>query len=74
MQLKADVAGVPVEVVAEDEPGTFGAAILAGVGAGAYPSVSEAVARLVLVAHRYQPDRERGASYATVRARLKGDA
>jgi xylulokinase len=74
MQLHADVAGVPVEVVAQDEPGTFGAAILAGVGAGAYPSVSEAVARLVLVAHRYQTDRERGASYATVRARLKGDA
>ena len=36
LQLMADVSGVPVEVVAQDEPGAFGAAILAGVGAGVY--------------------------------------
>ncbi len=41
----ADLTGLPVEVVAQDEPGTFGAAILAGVGSGEYDSVSAAVAR-----------------------------
>jgi xylulokinase len=70
MQLTADVTGIPVEVVAQDEPGAFGAAILAGVGAGVYESVSTAVARLVSVARRYDPDPARGARYAAVRERL----
>jgi len=69
-QLLADVAGIPVEVVAQDEPGAFGAAILAGVGAGLYDSVSTAVAELVSVSRRYEPDTERGARYAGVRRRL----
>ena len=70
-QLLADVSGRPVEVVAQDEPGAFGAAILAGVGAGIYPSVSDAVADLVTVARRYEPDRDRGARYDEVRDRLR---
>jgi sugar (pentulose or hexulose) kinase len=70
MQLHADLTGVPVEVVAQDEPGTFGAAILAGVACGAYSSVSDAVADLVVVARRFEPDRERGRLYADVRDRL----
>ncbi|HEY2888281.1 MAG TPA: FGGY-family carbohydrate kinase, partial [Candidatus Limnocylindrales bacterium] len=69
-QLLADVSGIPVEVVAQDEPGAFGAAILAGVGAGIYESVSSAVADLVTVSRRYEPDAERGARYAGVRQRL----
>ena len=56
MQLHADLTGVPVEVVAQDEPGAFGAAMLAGVACGAYPSVSAAVERLVVVARRFEPD------------------
>jgi xylulokinase len=70
LQLHADVCGVPVEVVAQDEPGAFGAAILAGVGAGIYPSVSGAVRRLVTVSRRFDPDAERGAMYAQVLSRL----
>jgi sugar (pentulose or hexulose) kinase len=70
LQLMADLTGVPIEVVAEDEPGAFGAAILAGVGAGVYESVSSAVARLVSVARRYEPDPRRGQRYADVRRRL----
>jgi xylulokinase len=58
--------------VAQDEPGAFGAAILAGVGAGIYPSVSDAVRRLVAVSRRFDPDAERGASYAHVLSRLAG--
>jgi sugar (pentulose or hexulose) kinase len=72
LQLKADVTGVPVEVVNQDEPGAFGAAILAGVGAGVYPSVSAAVDRLVSVGRRFEPDVVRGANYAPVRERLAG--
>ncbi len=34
MQLKADLLGIPVEVPNQAEPGTFGAALLAGVGLG----------------------------------------
>ena len=70
LQLMADLTGLPVEVVAQDEPGTFGAAILAGVGSGQYPSVSAAVAALVSVGHRFDPDHRRGARYDDVRARL----
>jgi sugar (pentulose or hexulose) kinase len=70
LQLHADVCGIPVEVVAQDEPGAFGAAILAGVGADVYPSVSSAVARLVTVSRRFEPDAQRGALYAPLRQRL----
>jgi sugar (pentulose or hexulose) kinase len=73
LQLMADVTGLPIEVVAQDEPGAFGAAILAGVGAGAYASVSSAVAQLVPVAGRYEPDAQRGSLYDGVRARLRTD-
>jgi len=72
LQLKADLAGIPVEVVEHDEPGSFGAAILAGVGAGIYGSVSAAVDSLVRVARRFEPDTERGALYGVVRSRLEG--
>lgn len=70
LQLMADVSGAPVEVVAQDEPGAFGAAILAGVGAGIYPSVSAAVSDLVTVSRRFEPDPARGARYADVMRRL----
>ena len=70
LQLKADLTGIPVEVVAQDEPGAFGAAILAGVGAGIYESVSAAVERLVVVDRRFEPDPTRAVLYADVRARL----
>jgi sugar (pentulose or hexulose) kinase len=70
MQLTADVSGVPVEVVAQDEPGAFGAAILGGVGVRVYGSVSAAVEQLVSVSRRYEPDPQRGALYAGVRQRL----
>ncbi len=72
LQLHADVCGVPFEAVAQDEPGAFGAAILAGVGAGVYPSVSGAVRQLVAVSRRFEPDAQRGTMYARVRSRLGG--
>jgi sugar (pentulose or hexulose) kinase len=73
LQLMADVTGLPIEVVAEGEPGSLGAAILAGVGAGVYPSVSSAVAQLVEVGRRCEPDVARGRLYAGARDRLRGE-
>jgi sugar (pentulose or hexulose) kinase len=70
VQLMADLSGIPVEVVAEEEPGAFGAAILAGVGVGAYESVTSAVSSLVSVARRFEPDPDRGARYEAVRRRV----
>lgn len=70
LQLMADVTGIPIEVVAQEEPGAFGAAILAGVGAGVYESVSAAVAQLVTVSRRFEPNSARGSLYDDVRRRL----
>ena len=64
MQLKADLLGMPVEVTDQSEPGTLGAALLAGVGIGAYASLSEAAER-VRIALRFEPNAERAARYAS---------
>ena len=54
-QIQADVYGMPVELVAADEGAAYGAALLAGVGAGAWPSVDEACKTVVHVAKRVEP-------------------
>jgi xylulokinase len=51
-QIQADVYGHEVEIVAAEEGAAYGAAILAGVGAGAWSSVDEACDRVVRVAAR----------------------
>ena len=60
MQLKADLLGMPVEVSRQAEPGTLGAALLAGVGAGVYRSLHEAATRAG-IARRFEPDERRAA-------------
>lgn len=45
MQLRADILGRPVTVSAVDEATLLGCALLAGVGAGLFPSVQAAVAQ-----------------------------
>jgi xylulokinase len=55
-QIQADVYGYEVEIVAAEEGAAYGAAILAGVGAGAWKSVDEACAAVVRVASRIVPD------------------
>jgi xylulokinase len=49
-QIQADVYGQPVQTVTVDEGAAYGAAILAGVGAGAWASVDEACEALVQTA------------------------
>ena len=63
MQLKADLLGIPVEVSEQAEPGTLGAALLAGVGSGAYGSLREAATRAG-IARRFEPDGRRASRYA----------
>ena len=46
-QIQADMYGHPVETVAADEGAAYGAALLAGVGAGVWPSVDAACDALV---------------------------
>ena len=58
-QLKADIAGVPIEVVSEPETGTLGAALLAGLALGRFGSLAEmrmAAARPTMV---FEPDLRR---------------
>ena len=57
-QIQADVYGHEVEIVAAEEGAAYGAAILAGVGAGAWKSVEEACDKIVRVAARIAPNRE----------------
>ena len=59
MQLKADLSGVPFEVVDQPEAGALGAAILAGFADGSFPSLQHAVDSAVHLAHRYEPNAQR---------------
>ena len=60
-QLKADLTGVPIEVMSTDEPGTFGAALLAGKGAGVYSDIDAAAVSICKVKKVYEPDPARAA-------------
>jgi xylulokinase len=57
-QIQADVYWREVEMVEADEGAAYGAALLAGVGGGAWASVDEACAAAVRVRERTQPDAE----------------
>ena len=61
-QIQADVYGREVEIVAAEEGAAFGAAILAGVGAQAWPSVGAAAAAVVRVGERIPPDAKSAAA------------
>ncbi|MFZ3341066.1 MAG: xylulokinase [Terriglobales bacterium] len=60
-QIQADVFGHTVEVVAAEEGAAFGAAILAGVGAGNWQSVDEACGEVVRLALEVQPNPQHSA-------------
>ncbi len=55
-QIQADIYGMPVELIEADEGGAYGAALLAGVGTGNWPSVEAACETAVRVAKRVDPD------------------
>ena len=55
-QIQADVYAHEVEIVEAEEGAAYGAAILAGVGAGGWPSVEQACDAVVRVAKRIEPN------------------
>lgn len=55
-QIQADIYGHEVEILAAEEGAAYGAALLAGVGVGAWSSVDEACEQAVRVAGRVKPD------------------
>ena len=60
-QIQADVYGHVVEILAAEEGAAYGAAILAGVGAGTWASVDQASEAIVRVANRVSLDRQASA-------------
>src|SRR5437762_4339133 len=57
-QIQADIYGHPVKTVEAEEGAAYGAALLAGVGAGAWPSVDAACDAVVRIASTVEPDAE----------------
>ena len=55
-QVVADVLGIPVEIPGQKDPECLGAAILAGVGAGLYSSIDEAVSMFHDSRETIEPD------------------
>jgi xylulokinase len=55
-RIKADVLGIPVRALARGEGAPLGAALLAGFGAGLFPSLDQAAAAWVQGAQAVQPD------------------
>jgi len=55
-QIQADAYGQPVEIVEAEEGAAYGAAILAGIGAMAWPSVDAACDAVVRIAGNTTPN------------------
>ncbi|MGC1920918.1 MAG: xylulokinase [Acidobacteriaceae bacterium] len=55
-QIQADIYGRPVELLVAEEGGAYGAALLAGVGAGAWPDIDVACESSIRVAETIRPD------------------
>ena len=62
-QIQADVFGAELVLVNVTEGAAYGAALLAGVGGGAYRSVEEAVAATIKVTDRTAPVAENAKKY-----------
>lgn len=63
LQIKADVLGAEIEVPAVQECTAFGAALLAGIGAGVYRNAEEAVQRTFRAGKTVAPRREMKDTY-----------
>ncbi len=70
-QIQADIYGQPVETVEAEEGAAYGAAILAGVGAKAWPSVDAACSAVVRVAGRVSPNPSACATMENAYARYR---
>jgi len=66
-QIVADVLAMPI-CVPRVADASFGAALVAGIGAGVFADATEAVERTVHIEYRHEPDRARSAFYAEMHA------
>ncbi len=71
LQLTADILGQPISRPQVSECGVLGAAILAGVGAGAFSSAAETAQRFAQVMRTFEPSPARHAAYSERAARYK---
>lgn len=70
-RIQADTYGYPVEIVAAEEGAAYGAALLAGVGAGVWRTVDEACDAVVRVVTRIEPNATNRATMARQYERFK---
>jgi xylulokinase len=68
-QIQADVYGHAVELLEAEEGGAFGAALLAGTGVGAWPSVEAACAATIRAAQVIEPKHAKAMALAYVHYR-----
>lgn len=66
LQLKADITGIPIVVPSVTEAACWGAALLAGAGAGCYESIQDASEQSVVFTSSYEPDSKRSDQYANL--------
>jgi xylulokinase len=70
-RLQADVFGLPVTTVSREEGAAYGAALLAAVGAGAFPDLGAAARRTLERAPLMDPDPEAHREYGELYARFR---
>jgi ribulokinase len=63
MQIHADVSGIPIQLTKVADAPALGSAILAAVGAGAYPSIPEACDAMVEFTRTIEPNMDRHEAY-----------
>ncbi len=64
LQLKADITGIPVVAPRITEAAAWGAAMLAGYGAGCFSDLAAAAEQSLSFGQRFEPDRDRVQRYA----------
>jgi len=74
LQLAADLLGIAVEETGVLHPAPLGAAMLAGVGAGVYASIREAIDVVVRPQRRYEPRAKHAEAYVSLRQRYRAIA
>ncbi|NNE99470.1 MAG: xylulokinase [Pyrinomonadaceae bacterium] len=65
-KIQADIYGQTVETIAAEEGAAFGAALLAGVGAGAWSSIDDASEKTIRVNRTIEPVRSTAETYASI--------
>jgi xylulokinase len=65
-QIKADVLGLPVLLPRTSVGSPFGAAILAGMGAGAFPDVRKSLLEMVKLERRFEPIQANHEKYSRI--------